>query len=553
MRIIILSLLICSTFLFSQTNKSSNKVVATVGTTKIYISDWGNRYEKYLFSTGMSDKFYVRERYLKDMIDEVVLKDYDDNSEILQNKEYQLEVKWLKKQAVLAYLKDQEVYAKLKVSDEEARKTFLQMNQEIAVRHLFAETKSEADNLYRRLQLGFTFNELAKQVFTDSILANNGGYLGYHTWGDFDPAFEEVAFNLKVGEISKPVKTEYGYSIIRVDDKKTKPLLTEHEYQLKKKQIIRSVKINLKKSATEKYIKGLVDFSKIKFNEKCLKLIFEKYQTDSLKKIEINENKFSAENCIFYRNKKYSNLWLLNKLGELPAFQSRKITDLTKLETIIKGIVLQNKLLKIAHKKGYDKDKIVLDTYKKQMTQLFMTYKKLVVLKELKLPDSTVYTYYLNHKDFFSTHNNLNVQEIIIKKITLADSLIKILTNGADFGKLAKQYSIRKITAKKNGVVGFVSLEKFGKLKEKFWSLAVGELFGPVEMNGYYGIFKILGKKPSKPLKFRQIKSDVEVAAKYSFQKPYFQNYIDRIRKRVKININKVVLSSKKIQTYGVH
>ena len=270
-------------------------------------------------------------------------------------------------------------------------------------------------------------------------------------------------------------------------------------------------------------------------------------------KIEINEKKIRTQNCVFYQNKKYSNLWLLNKLDELPAFQSRKISDLKKMETIIKGIILQDKLLKIAHQKGYDTSKTALDTFEKQKTHLFMNYKKLLVLKEMKLPDSTVYKYYQNHKNFFSTHNKLNVQEIIIKKITLADSLINILTNGGDFGKLAKRFSLRKTTAKKNGVVGFVSLEKFGKLKQKFWSLNVGELVGPIKMNGYFGIFKILGKKASKPLKFRQIKSDVEIAAKYSFQKLYFQNYINSIRNRVKININKLILGSKKIQTYGVH
>ena len=497
MRIIILTLLIFTVPLFSQNRLKNSKVVAKVGSHKIYVADWAKRYEEYLFSTGMSDKFYVRERYLKDMIDEVLLKDYDNNSELLKNPEYEIELKWLKKQAILAYLQDQEVYAKINVSDAEAHKAFLQMNQEIAVRHLFAKTKTEAENLYQRLQLGFSFKTLAKEVFTDSILANNGGYLGYHTWGDFDPDFEKAAFKLKIGEISKPVKTEFGYSIIKLEDKKTKPILTEHEFELKKKQIVRSVKINLKKSATEKYINSVMNLSAIKFNKKCLQIIFEKYQTDSLKKIKITEKKYSSKKCVFYKNKKYSSEWILSKLGELPAFQSKKITSLTKLRAIIKGIILQDKLLKIAHNKGYDKSPAVLYVFEKQKALLFMNYKKLYVLKNLKLPDTTIYKYYSNHKSFFSTHNKLNVQEIIVKNKTIADSLFQLLTKKYNFGNLAKRFSIRKSTAKKNGVVSFVSLEKFGKLKEKFWSLKVNELFGPVEMNGYYGIFKILGKKPS--------------------------------------------------------
>ncbi len=91
--------------------------------------------------------------------------------------------------------------------------------EKLAVRHLYAKTKKEADRLYELLQKGASFNELAKQIFTDTALQNSGGYLGYITWGDTDPAFEDAAYSLKVGEISKPVKTAQGYSIIKLDNK----------------------------------------------------------------------------------------------------------------------------------------------------------------------------------------------------------------------------------------------------------------------------------------------------------------------------------------------
>jgi parvulin-like peptidyl-prolyl isomerase len=78
--------------------------------------------------------------------------------------------------------------------------------------------------------MGVSFKELAKQVFTDTTLRNNGGSLGYITWGYTDPSFESVAYSLKVGEVSRPVNTAQGYSIIKVDDRIEDPFTTETEF-----------------------------------------------------------------------------------------------------------------------------------------------------------------------------------------------------------------------------------------------------------------------------------------------------------------------------------
>ena len=135
------------------------------------------------------------------------------------------------------------------------REAFSRVNEQIAARHLFAKTEEEANNLYELAKIGVDFNTLAKQVFTDSVLQNNGGYLGYFTWGDMDPAFEDAAYSLKVGEISPPIKTAYGYSIIKVEDKTVNPLLTESEFQRKKSHLQDVIKMRKKEPSEQEYIR----------------------------------------------------------------------------------------------------------------------------------------------------------------------------------------------------------------------------------------------------------------------------------------------------------
>jgi parvulin-like peptidyl-prolyl isomerase len=88
--------------------------------------------------------------------------------------------------------------------------------------------KKKADELYTKAAAGEDFAKLAKQYSQDPGSAANGGDLGYFAKGKMVPAFEEAAFALKVGEISKPVRTVYGYHIIKVTDKKDGQVKASH-------------------------------------------------------------------------------------------------------------------------------------------------------------------------------------------------------------------------------------------------------------------------------------------------------------------------------------
>ena len=208
------------------------------------------------------------------MIDEILLRQYDDNSKVYGNPEYKKEIASARKEAVLAFLKDQEVYAKITVTDEELRAAYQRSKVKLSVRHLYAPTENEAENLYRLVKMGVSFKELAKQVFTDTTLRNNGGSLGYITWGYTNPNFESVAYSLKVGEVSRPVKTAQGYSIIKVDDRIEDPFTTETEFLNRKHKLERTLKIDKKRPYEKAYLERVFDTSKVTFNKKALEEVF---------------------------------------------------------------------------------------------------------------------------------------------------------------------------------------------------------------------------------------------------------------------------------------
>lgn len=115
---------------------------------------------------------------------------------------------------------------RVEVTDEEIE-TYFEENKEafnveeqVEARHILVEDEKTANEIVQKLEDGEDFAELAKEYSTDEGSGALGGDLGFFTRGRMVPEFEEKAFSLKVGEISEPVKSEYGYHIIEVLDKK---------------------------------------------------------------------------------------------------------------------------------------------------------------------------------------------------------------------------------------------------------------------------------------------------------------------------------------------
>jgi len=78
----------------------------------------------------------------------------------------------------------------------------------------------QIENLQERIKAGESFESLAQEFSDDGGSAANGGDLGWAEPGLFVPEFDQVLFALEIGEISDPVKTQFGYHIIRLDDLK---------------------------------------------------------------------------------------------------------------------------------------------------------------------------------------------------------------------------------------------------------------------------------------------------------------------------------------------
>ena len=89
------------------------------------------------------------------------------------------------------------------------------MGNKIKCAHILVQKQSEAIAILDRIKKGEKFGKLARELSSDTGSAKRDGNLGFFGRGKMVKEFETAAFNLQIGQISEPIKTQYGYHIIK--------------------------------------------------------------------------------------------------------------------------------------------------------------------------------------------------------------------------------------------------------------------------------------------------------------------------------------------------
>jgi peptidyl-prolyl cis-trans isomerase C len=98
--------------------------------------------------------------------------------------------------------------------------------EEVRARHILVENEDEAKKVAGRIKAGEDFAKVAGEVSKDPGSGKEGGDLGFFTKERMVPEFAEAAFALKAGEISNPVKSQFGWHVIKLEEKRNRPVPT---------------------------------------------------------------------------------------------------------------------------------------------------------------------------------------------------------------------------------------------------------------------------------------------------------------------------------------
>ena len=240
-------------------------IVAIADNLVVSASEFREEYQSWLLTTGVQDAPQRRSAFVKDMAATRLAILQARREGIEEEPHYQARRETVERRLLIDLFVEETVLGSVAVNEAQVRELYARAQSTVSARQLYARTHAQADSLRRRLLEGESFQALAEEVFNDPELQASGGLLPPFTFDEMDPDFEDVAFTLPIGEISHPVRTPQGYFIIQVEDRFTRPIITETEFQ-EKRHLFEAYALGRARSRTRRhYVRQLVEDAQIRF------------------------------------------------------------------------------------------------------------------------------------------------------------------------------------------------------------------------------------------------------------------------------------------------
>ena len=208
-------------------------VVAKVGKLKITQSEFQRKLSE--VSAGYQD--YVlspsgRRQFLDVLIREKLVLAAAQQSEVPRSADFRAQLEKLRKEEeervreggdyllTSMWIEDLRRRGLLKIDEEEVRDYLTKHPNEVEMRHVLLGSPELAAEVAKRLRAGANFAKVAKEESLDAATADDGGKLPPSLYGEVIPELEEVVFRMRVGEIGGPLKSKFGYHVMRKDGEK---------------------------------------------------------------------------------------------------------------------------------------------------------------------------------------------------------------------------------------------------------------------------------------------------------------------------------------------
>ena len=203
----------------------ANPVLAKVNGSEIRQSDMAIAEEELGPSLEKMDPATKKENLLAFLIDMKIVAKAAEDKKVEDSDEFKKRLAFARNRLLMDSLLANE--GKAATTDEAMKKVYddaakqITSEQEVHARHILVATEDEAKAIEEELKKGADFAELAKKKSKDPG-ASDGGDLGFFTKDQMVPEFSAVAFSLEPGKISDPVKSQFGWHIIKVEEKRNR-------------------------------------------------------------------------------------------------------------------------------------------------------------------------------------------------------------------------------------------------------------------------------------------------------------------------------------------
>lgn len=469
-------------------------------------------------------------------------------------------VDWYTNEALRTALYQDEIESKIEASDQELLDFYANQNTQVKVKHLFAKTREQIEQLQDALKQNIPWEELARFAFEDSVMASNGGDLGWIGYGQMDEAFEDSAFSLKIGEISEPVRSKYGYHLIKLENIRRNVMLSKDDFNLNKENLKASYVKRQEKILSSEFISEfmaqkdlklmnetfnvLVDFigqSVIdnQLSEAMLNPVLRDEELDTLS----NDLRQHYNDILFtFDGGEWTIEDFLNYLSGIPRTNRPRIDSPARFRRDL-GILMRDYFLnEEAKKRGLQNDPYVKKQRKHWEDEFIFSHFWNDIISSLDISNEQAQEYYQSHISRYWIPEKVHVQEILVRTRQEAESIRSRLKQGDDFSELARRYSLRSSATENGGDLGFIVWGQYGDVSKTAFELDVGEVSEPIELDAGYSIIKLLGKQKQRAMTYDEARDEVLVGLRRELNNDVYDQWTEQLWTKANIIPNDSLL-----------
>jgi len=509
---------------FSLNAQQEEKVVAKVGSYKLYESEFQERFD---FSVhpkllNENDKLASKHEFLEQLIAEKLLSLEAQEMGYNHSEIFSDIITPLENMFVRDALYNYEIKNKTAYSNDEIIDGIKKINKLLKMKFIYSRNREEIEHLYSLLIRGVSFDSLLllRSESKDQLVPRE------ITFGTVAEEIEDSVYNLKQGEFTGPMESKDGYYILKLVGVGQNQNLKDKERALDDVKRIVEKRAEYKRylSYYHSFFSNYKITSDREIFENLIKIfvskIKAKYQFDHT---EINNNSLVPNSSKFYlrgseissalellgselRDKTFIDVvkkeikvkYFLNQLCQdgLYIKDTNEINLRASLSSYIRKFIEDELLTAEGNKKGL-KNSPDVEKYLNMWKDSYLSKMLMMSLFDsIKVTEEEACSVYIQNEWNDIPLELVNVVEILTDSLIIVETVLNELSKGGNIKVLAREYTIRDSLKDKGGEFGFFPITKHGEIGKIASQMKIGDVYGPLKLDEGYSVFQLIDRIP---------------------------------------------------------